>query len=156
MKLFIHYLPWREVILGSGVDSEVLESDGLEQIWALFKFRAGFLGHSMWHIWTIHCCQGCPVRCGLGTSIYGLSPVDATVCKLSRFRHVQLFVTPWTIACQAPLSMRFSRQESWSGLPCPPPGDLPDPEVEPASLMSPALAGGFFTTSTTWEACRYQ
>ena len=78
----------------------------------------------MWHIWTIHCCQGCPVRCGLGTSIYGLSPVDATVCKLSRFRHVQLFVTPWTIACQAPLSMRFSRQESWSGLPCPP-GDLP-------------------------------
>ena len=50
---------------------------------------------------------------------------------------------------QAPLSMGFSRQEYLSGLPCPPPGDLPDPENKPASLMSPALAGGFFTTSTT-------
>ena len=48
--------------------------------------------------------------------------------------------------------MGFSRQEYWSGLPCPPPADLPDPGIEPVSLMSPALAGGFFTTSTTWEA----
>ena len=47
--------------------------------------------------------------------------------------------------------MEFSRQEYWSGLPFPPPGDLPDPEVEPESLMSPALAGRFFTTSTTWN-----
>ena len=46
---------------------------------------------------------------------------------LSCFSHVQLFVTLWTIACQAPLSMEFSRQEYWSGLPCPPPGDLPGP-----------------------------
>ena len=73
-------------------------------------------------------------------------------CVLSRFSHVQLFVTPWTIAHQAPLSMGFSRQEYWSGLPCPPPGDLPDSGKEPTSLMSPALAGGFFTTGTTWEA----
>ena len=50
------------------------------------------------------------------------------------------------------LSVRFSRQEYWSGLPCPPPGDLPDPGIKPASLKSPALAGGFFTTSATWEA----
>ena len=48
--------------------------------------------------------------------------------------HVPLFVTPWTIACQAPLSMEFSRQEYWSGLPFPSPGDLPDPGVEPRSL----------------------
>ena len=48
--------------------------------------------------------------------------------------------------------MGFSRQEYWSGLPCPPPGDLPDPGIEFASLISPALAGGFFTTSATWEA----
>ena len=48
--------------------------------------------------------------------------------------------------------MEFSRQEYWSGLPCPPPGDLPDPGTEPVSLLSPALAGGFFTTSATWEA----
>ena len=53
---------------------------------------------------------------------------------------------------QAPLSMGFSRQEYWSGLPCPPPGDLPDPGTEPASLMPPALAGGFFTSSAPWEA----
>ena len=60
--------------------------------------------------------------------------------------------TIWTVACQAPLSMGFSRQEYWSGLPYPPPGDLSDPGIEPASLMSPSLAGGFFTTSATWEA----
>ena len=48
--------------------------------------------------------------------------------------------------------MEFSRQEYWSGLPFPLPGDLPDPGIEPESLASPALAGGFFTTSTTWEA----
>ena len=63
--------------------------------------------------------------------------------------HVWLFVTPWTVACQAPLSMGFSRQEYWSGLPCPPPGDLPYPGIEP---MSPALADRFFTASTTWKA----
>ena len=57
-----------------------------------------------------------------------------------------------TVTHQALLSMGFSRQEYWSGLPCLPPGDLPDPEIEPISLMSPALAGGFFTTSATWEA----
>ena len=66
---------------------------------------------------------------------------------------VGLFATLWTVACQAPLSMGFSKQEHWSGLPCPLPGDLPDPGMEPASLMSPELAGGFFTTSaSTWEA----
>ena len=62
------------------------------------------------------------------------------------------FATPWTIAHQAPLSMGFSRQEYWGGLPSPPPGDLSNPEIEPASLTSPALTGGFFTTSATWEA----
>ena len=59
---------------------------------------------------------------------------------------------PWTVACQTPLSMGFSRQEYWSGLPYPPPEDLPDLRIEPVSLMSPALAGRFFSTSTTWEA----
>ena len=68
---------------------------------------------------------------------------------LSRFSPVGLFVTPPTIALQAPLSMGFSRQEYWSGLPCLPPGDLPDPGIEPASVMSPAVAGGFFTPSAT-------
>ena len=61
-------------------------------------------------------------------------------------------VTPWTVACQAPLSVGFSRQDYWSGLPCPSPGDLPDPGMEFTSLASPALARGFFTTDATWEA----
>ena len=56
------------------------------------------------------------------------------------------------VAHQVPLSTGFSRQEYWSGLPRPPPGDLPDPGMEPASLTSPALAGGFSTTHATWEA----
>ena len=72
---------------------------------------------------------------------------------LSRFSCVWLFETPWTVAHQAPLSMGFSRQEYyWSGLPCPPPGGLPHPGIEPASLLSLALAGRFFTTKATWEA----
>ena len=71
---------------------------------------------------------------------------------LSCFSCVWLFATLWTVAHQAPLSMGFSRQEYWSGLPCSSLGDLPDPGIKPASLTSPALAGGFFTTSTTWEA----
>ena len=62
------------------------------------------------------------------------------------------FVTPGIVAHHAPLSMGFSRQEYWSGLPCPPPGDLPEPGKEPASFMCLALAGRIFTTSPTWEA----
>ena len=68
----------------------------------------------------------------------------------TRFSCARLCVTPWTAARQAHLSMRFSRQEYWSGLPCTPPGDLPTPGTEPASLASLALGGGFFTTNTTW------
>ena len=55
-------------------------------------------------------------------------------------------MTPWAVPHQAPLSMGFSRQEYWSGLPFPSLGDLPNPEIEPESPASPALAGGFFTT----------
>ena len=74
------------------------------------------------------------------------------VCLLSHFRHVQLFVSLWSVAYQAPLSMGFSKQDSWSGLLCPPPGDLPHPGIKLRSPMSPALAGGFFTTSSICEA----
>ena len=63
------------------------------------------------------------------------------------FSHVQIFVTPWIVARQIPLSMRFPRQEYWSGLPFSTPGDLPDSEIELASLATPALAGRFFTTA---------
>ena len=71
---------------------------------------------------------------------------------LSYFSHVWPFATPWTTTHQAPLSMIFSRQEYWSGLPFPSPRDLPNPGMEPASLKSLALTGRFFTTSATWKA----
>ena len=71
------------------------------------------------------------------------------VCVLS---HVRLFVASWTGAHQAPVSIGFSRQEYRSGLPFPPPGDLPDPGIEPTCLMSPSLADGLFTSGATWEA----
>ena len=73
-------------------------------------------------------------------------------CVLGHFSRVQFFVILWTIAHQVLLSVAFSRQEYWSGLPCPSPGDLPNPGIELTSLMSPTLAGRFFTTSATWEA----
>ena len=59
------------------------------------------------------------------------------------------FGSPWTVACQDPLSMGFLKQEYWSGLPSPPPGDLLNPGIEPMSPVAPALKGGFFTTPTT-------
>ena len=70
---------------------------------------------------------------------------------MNRFSRVRLFATLWTVAHQAPLSMGFSRQEYY-GLPCSLPRDLPNPGIKPTSPMSPALAGGFFTTSGTGEA----
>ena len=74
-----------------------------------------------------------------------LPSVCSVLCVLSRG---QPFVSPGTIAHQAPVSMEFPRQEYWSGVPFPPPGDLPDPEIEPVSLASSELAGGFFTSHT--------
>ena len=66
--------------------------------------------------------------------------------------YVRRLVTPWTAAYQAPLSMGFFRQEYWSGLPCPPSGDLSDPGIEPAFLRSLHWPGGrFFTTNATWK-----
>ena len=67
------------------------------------------------------------------------------VYVIGRFSRVQLFATLWTVARKGPLSMGFSRQEYWSGLPCCPPGDLPDLGMEPVSPASPALEGRFFT-----------
>ena len=75
--------------------------------------------------------------------------VPALVLVLSQFSHVLLFVTPWTVAWQPPLSTGFSRQESWRGLQRPSPGKLSNPGTESMSPMSPALAGGFFITSAT-------
>ena len=78
----------------------------------------------------------------------------AHICSVTQ--RVHLFVTPWTAARQPPLSMGFSKQEFWSGLPFPIPGDLPNPGIKPVSLSSPALAGGLFTTSAAREAWNMQ
>ena len=76
------------------------------------------------------------------------SPTLAHVCVLRRFSRVRLFATPGTAARHSPLSMGVCRQEYWSGLPCPPPGDRHDPAIETRFLASPALAGGFLTAES--------
>ena len=105
-----------------------------------------------------YCAQSFPVQTHGHDEPHPLSgSVRGTVhppcaCMLSPFSCVWLCATLWTTACQALLSKGFSRQDYWSGLPCPPPGNRSDPGIKPVSLMTPALAGGFFTTSATWEA----
>ena len=91
---------------------------------------------------------GCPrVLLSTGFRANGdeMQVTPACVCMLSRFSRVRLFANPWTVACQAPLSMGFSRQGYLSGWPCPPPGDLSDPGVETAFPASPALQADSFT-----------
>ena len=78
----------------------------------------------------------------------------SVLCVLIHFSRVRLFATPRTVARQASLSMGFSKQEYWSGLPFPYPGDLPDPGIEPMSLASPAVAGRFFTASPSHLNCQ--
>ena len=96
-------------------------------------------------------CQASELTC-LFTVLLHPPHSPTSMCVLSRFSRVWVFETLWTVAHQAPLSMRYFRQEYWSGLPCPPPGDLSNAGRKPMSLESPALGNGFFTTSTTWEA----
>ena len=81
-----------------------------------------------------------------GTATLSAEPGSISVCGSLVTKSCPAPVTPWTVACQAPLSMGFLRQECWSRLPFPSPGALPDPGVKP---VSPALAGGFFTTEPT-------
>ena len=70
---------------------------------------------------------------------------------LDQFSCVRLFVTSRTVAHQAPLSMGFSRQENWSGMPCPPPADIPNPGIEPVPPASPALQVDFFFMAEAWR-----
>ena len=79
--------------------------------------------------------------CGSGQQSWELTAQEQSKCQL--LSHIRLFATQLTVTCQAPLSMGFSRQEYWSGWPCPSPGDLPDPGIEPGS---PALQGDSFLT----------
>jgi len=129
-------------------------------VWSLNNLRAGFIRKWLWipdpplAVGSVVSYLTCfsfnfIVKWGWWCVFWGLC-----MCAwvLSHFSCVQLSVTPCTVALQAPLSMGFSRQEYWSSLPCPPPGDLPDPGTELTSLTSSALAGGFFYHWATWEA----
>ena len=111
------------------------------------------------------CFSLCLVKKYIDTQIYGYVKLHlyfqqehskynthACACMISHFSHVWLFATLWTIACQAPLSTGFSRQEYWSGLPGPSQGDLPNPGIESRFYYVSCNPGGFFTTSATWEA----
>ena len=109
---------------------------------------------SEFNFWTLNLEPGSVLGTRVAPVKVMVSEDKKRACMLSHFSSVQLFANPWTVASQAPLSMGFFRQGYWSRFPCPPPGNLPDPGIEPVSLMSSALAGGFFTTSTTWEAQR--
>ena len=102
--------------------------------------------HVLSHIW-IHCgywhlYQVLGVNWHILAFILEMNVV--WLCMLSHFSCGRLFAIPWTVTNQAPLSIRFSRQEHWSGLRCLPSGNLPYPGIEPPSLMSPALTGRFF------------
>ena len=90
-------------------------------------------------------------KCQLILLLFHIYKFSCISAFLSCFSCVQLFATLWSIARQAPLSMGFSRQEHWSGLPRLSPEDLTDPGIQPTSLTSPALAGRIFTTSATKE-----
>ena len=129
------------------------------------------LNLSKWHFWLKHWstqlkngsrvvnlvgrtfqCSGLLMAFTLWDTMLPVIMLTSGECMLSRFSHVRLFATLRTIARHSPLSMGFSRQEYWSGLRCPPAGDLPDPGTKPVSLTSPALIGGFFAISSTWQA----
>ena len=96
--------------------------------------------------------EGCSRSFSMKMSSYSSVCVCVCVCVCIKLLSVWLFATLWTVAHQATPSMGCTRQEYWSGLPFLSPGYLPNPGIKPMSLMSPALAGGFFTPSTTWEA----
>ena len=81
--------------------------------------------------------------------------VSYSACVAELLSCVRLFVTPWTVAHQAPVSMGFPRQEHWSGVLCPPPADLPDTGIDPKPPMSPASTGGFFTTRPSGKPVTY-
>ena len=102
----------------------MFESNNQKLIWWYCKREAGILTSFPQHTW-IYC-------------------VCVWACRLSRFSHVQLFATLWAVAHQAPLSMGFSKQAYWSGLPCLPLGDLLYPGIDPKSLISPTLSDVFF------------
>ena len=115
----------------------------------------GWSNSCVWDDW--HCCHPRHMRLSSSGNLAqtyswwqkGPQQQERAYCMLSHFIHVQLFALLGTVAHEASLSMGFSRQEYWSGLPCPPPGDLPNPEIEP---VSPALQADSLPTEASGKA----
>ena len=145
-----HLQPTGSLCLRAGriVNSNRKLSCSLRKQWLKNNFLR--ISRRCWASW-IPCRKESSISCfGINSVNCDMVALKMLLCAvLSHLSRVRLFETLWTIAHEAPLSMRFSRKEYWSELPCPPPRDLPNPGIKPASLMSPALAGGFFTTSIT-------
>ena len=138
------------LLLGWGLTTDAVGYKGLQwriclRTLALFAGAKGFVAsHELILTFQCPCSEMAKValkRLPLGNQAQGFM----CVLNTKSLSGVRIFVNLGTIVQQAPLSMGFPRQIYWGGLPCPPPGDLPDPGIEPTSLLSPALAGGFFT-----------
>ena len=144
----IHYLPLHIFLVAQTIKNlparretrvqSLGREDPLEKKWHQYSCLENPMDRGAW--WAaVHL---------VAKSSLGLGSCHSSAYMLIHSVHVLLFATPWTIVCQAPLSMGFFRQEYWSGLPWPPPRDPPNPGIEPGS---PALAVWFFSTSTTSE-----
>ena len=159
------YVPWRRRVLSLVYcyitsiykrDSKILDTQERlvnfesNSTWTAFKAILRHMLHPEF-IYNHHCYFAANCT-DAGDCYYWSTLYTYVCCVLSCFSYVQLFTTLWAEALQAPLSMRFLKQVYWNGLACPPLGHLPDPGIKTVSLMSPALAGRFFITSTTWEA----
>ena len=117
----------------SGGELPLMNIDKLSSLFSLFPWVQG-----EFHWKYIHPRKGTPPPTQAGRWDC-IAPAFSTGCRMCVLSPVRLFMTLWTVACQAPLSMGFPRQAQWSGLPCPPPGDLSDPGIKALSLTSPAI-----------------
>ena len=115
----------------------------------------GVSSHANYRLWVTTMCQGRFIYCNKCTTLErNVNKGRSYRCRVAAVKLLQSCPTlcnPMDVAHQVPLSVESPRQEYWSGLPFPSPGDLPDPGIKLRSLMSPALAGGFFITRATWE-----
>ena len=145
---FYNYVPFSDILNIFGRCEEVFASVVMVELLSSCSFLKHRVNTKKWINGFIYLQQ----KSNLHVLRITLIQPSMHACVLRHFSSVWLFATLWTAAYHVLLPIGFSGQEYWSGLPCPPPGDLPDPGIEPASVTSPAFAGGFFTTNATWEA----
>ena len=149
MWMYIHIFESSQ-LEGSHVgDSLSIFHSYLSTLHLVSAWRPGHRGCECWHGWSRSSLHSTELHYLLHASDGPTSPTPTDSWMITNDLHI---CSRWTVAHQAPLSMGVSRQKYWSRLPCPPPGDLPDPGIKPLSVASAALAGRFLTTNATWEA----